>query len=425
MMRIENRSQITSLFKASNSVNSENRAFGEPKRQNRDVAAFGKAVREFAKAAKAAAKSSISTELDKSPEPVSPSITSEEIAAEIDRLKSKNSADSEADVKTAENPPADSTTVDKADVPKSDAAKLLKEQIKSVSEFLSDKSRYLSYPVKQKLQTIYSLLLKQEETDPNSISEELEKEIDEFSKMISSDKSDKTEKPKTLSELLEEQRNKLDKLFSHTESSSNSIGSIKNKIRQGRKLTPYEQRLLSAKDPAAYESYMKINSARTMFRCSLNSCRTRDDVIGMRLSNALTALASYRKATRGGGDGGDIAALNAAFENELRDFARTPGFRSLPTAAECNKFDRDLAKARKHEREMKLEKQREQQRLRNKRYKKKIKKTPGDGKRTVAQVLADPTSKKVMASRRKRACCYFDSSLFQKSGYSKILSAKG
>lgn len=421
-MRIDNFSRVTSSFYSSGNVSLNNKASEEQKRQNRDVAAFSKAVREYVKAAKEAAKSA---KLDAGPEPVKQPITSDEIKAEIERLRNKGS-DVKAENSAVEKPdvpetPEISDTPDTPDTPKTDAAKSLREQIKAVSEFLSDKSKYLSFPIKQKLETIYSLLLKQEKDDPNSISEELEKEIDEFSKMISANNSDKTEKPKkSLSELLEEQRNRLDKLFSRTDSSANSIGNIKNKIRQGRRLTPYEQRLLSAKDPTAYETYTKINSARSMFRCSLYGCRTRDEVNGMRLSNALTALASYRKATRGGGDGNDVAALNAAFENELQEFARSPGFRSLPTAAECDKFDRDLAKAKKHEREMRLEKRREQQRLRDKRCKKKIKKTPGDGKRTVAQVLADPTSKKVIASRRKQVRCYFDSSLFQKSGYSKV-----
>lgn len=359
---------------------------------NRDRTEFDRGLIAYARTVKSTIKS---------PEPdtktkaeTKPGMTSEEIAAEIDRLKNGG-------------PKTDNTT-DKTDSGSSgeavnnEAAKLLKEQIKSVSEFLSDKSRYLSSPVKRQLEKIYSLLIKQEKTDPNSVSEELEKEIDNLSKMLS---ADKTSKEKSLTELLEEQRSKLDKLFSHTDKSENTLGNIKNKIRQGRKLTPYEQRLLSSKDPTAYESYCKVNTARSMFRCSLNNCRTRDDVIGMRLSNALSALSSYKKAIRKGGDGSEVIALNAAFENELRDFAKSPGYRSLPTAAECNKFDRDIAKARKYEREKRIEKQREQQRLRNKRYKKKLKKTPGDGKRTVAQVLSDPTSKKVLASRAKRTYC--------------------
>lgn len=218
---------------------------------------------------------------------------------------------------------------------------------------------------------------------------------------------DKKDPQKTIAEMVKEQMEKIDKLCSEKEydkSSDQRLAGIKQKMRFGKKLTPSEQQYLSAKDPDAYSSFQKIDSARRMFRCTLNSCRTRDDVNSMRLSNALTALSEYRKATRGGSSGDDIAGLNAALENELRDFSRTSGFKNLPTAAECNKFDRDIAKARKYEQEKRLEKRRL---AAAKKYKKKKKtaKTPGDGKRTVAQVLADPTSKKVLASRAKQTYC--------------------
>lgn len=210
---------------------------------------------------------------------------------------------------------------------------------------------------------------------------------------------------KTVAEMVKEQMEKLDSLFAEKEydkSSDSTLAGIKQKIRFGKKLTPSEQQYLAKRDPNTYSTFQKIDSARRMFRCSLNSCRTKDDVNSMRLSNALTALSEFRKATRGGGSGDDIAGLNAALENELRDFTATHGFNKLPTAAECNKFDRDIAKARRYEREKRLEKRRLA--AKNK-YKKKKIKTPGDGKRTVAQVLADPTSKKVLASRAKQTYC--------------------
>lgn len=347
---------------------------------NRDRAEFSRRT--------VAVKCAVGSKLDtKAPAPEQ-AVTSGQICDEIQKVGAN----------TSSTQPTQST--DTSDEIK--LSDLLKEQIKGITELLSDKSNGLSDPLRTQLEKIRTLLIEQEKTDPNAISKPLQKEMDKLSEMLSGTKSSTS---KTLSEMLEEQKNKLEKLFSHIENSDNSLGSIKNKIRQGKKLTASEQQLLSAKDPDAYESYRKISSARTMFRCSLNNCRTRDDVIGMRLSNALSALGSYKKAIREGGDGSNVVALNAAFENELRDFAKSPGYRSLPTAAECNKFDRDLAKAKKYEREKRLEKQREQQRLRCKKYKKKAKKTPGDGKRTVAQVLSDPTSRKVMASRAKRTYC--------------------
>lgn len=372
--------------------------------QRRDRADFDREVIAYARTL----KSSVKAEPDTSVR-VKQGITSNEISDEIERLKSRSaltaqelSGSDKAPSDTAsEVKPTDTTT---GTEPLTPTAEMLDKQIKQISEFLKDGAQHLSKPIREQLEKVYKLLCEQKETDPDVISKPLRESMDKLSKMIAD--SNKSDSKKSLSELLEEQKKRFENIFSHTSDKDNSLSSIKYKIRSGRKLTPAEQSYLSSKDPAAYESYQQINSARSMFRCSLNACRTRDDVIGMRLSNALSALASYRKAIRQGGDGADIIGLNAAFENELRDFTKSSSFRSLPTAAECNKFDRDLAKARKFEREKKLEKQRELRRLRNKRFKKKKQvKTPGDGKRTVAQVLADPTSRKVLASRAKRTYC--------------------
>lgn len=389
------------------------KSIGEASEHKRDRTDFDRKIIAYARKI----KSSVKAEFDVKQTAPKPSITSEEISAEIERLKSREkrpvalSSDNElqeettvsTDQNTLNGTTAENTTADKASG-KTEAAKMLAEQKKQISELLSKNSEVLSKNVVKQLETIYKLLNEQEKTDPNSISEKLQKEIDKLSEIIDSEKPD-TEK--SISEMLKEQRDRLNSLFSKKEKTDKNLNEIRNKIRQGQKLTAAEQRYLSAKDPKTYESYCKINTARSMFRCSLNNCRTRDEVIGMRLSNALTALSSYKKAIREGGDGSEVIALNAAFENELKSFSKSSGYRSLPTAAECNKFDRDLAKAKRYEQEKRLEKQREAQRLRSKHFKKTAKKTktPGDGKRTVAQVLADPTSKKVLASRAKRTYC--------------------
>ena len=392
-------------------------AIGEASEHKRDRTDFDREIIAYARKI----RSSVKAEFDVEQTAPKPSITSEEISAEIERLKSREKRpaallqDEKAvsnDQNTLNGTTAENTTAN--DLPKTsvsektsditEAAKMLAEQRKQISELLSKNSDVLSKNVVKQLETIYNLLSEQEKTDPNSISETLQKEIDKLSEII---ESEKPNTKKSISEMLEEQRDRLNSLFSKTDKTDNNLTGIRNKIRQGQKLTPAEQRYLSAKDPKAYESYCQINTARSMFRCSLNNCRTRDEVIGMRLSNALSALSSYKKALREGGNGETVIALNAAFENELKDFSKSSSYRSLPTAAECNKFDRDLAKAKRYEQERRLEKQREAQRLRSKRYKKTAKrsKVPGDGKRTVAQVLADPTSKKVLASRAKRTYC--------------------
>ena len=222
---------------------------------------------------------------------------------------------------------------------------------------------------------------------------------------------------KTISEMIKEQMEKIDSLFSQKEydkNNDNRLGNIKAKMRTGMDLTPSEQQYLAAKDPDAYSTFQKTESAKKMYRCSLNACRTKDEVNAMRLSNALSALAAYKKSIRNGGDGSAVAGLNAALDREIRNFTNTSSYRKLPTVAECNKFDRDLAKAKRNEREKKLAEKRklEARKKRNLAAKKlaakiakKYKKTPGDGKQTVAQVLSSPTAKKVLASRAKRSYC--------------------
>lgn len=262
-MQIESR--ITDLrsdqpaFKAKTALQSHQTSV--PQQSRRDHAEFDRSH------IKQTVKPDVASPLDtpEKPEKVEPGITTDGIQAEIDRLKAKAAESPESAAK-----PADSK-----------AAEELRKQIKSISELLSNKG--LSQPVTNQLEKIYSLLCKQEKTDPNAVSEELQDEIDKLSEMLSHDKPDKK---KSLAELLEEQKKRIENLFSNIPKNDNSVGIIKNKIRQGKKLTPYEQQTLAAKDPAAYESYRKLNTARSMFRCSLNSCRTRDDVIGMRLSNA-------------------------------------------------------------------------------------------------------------------------------------------
>lgn len=216
-------------------------------------------------------------------------------------------------------------------------------------------------------------------------------------------------KEKTLAEMVREQMEKIDSMFKETEYDKSRDGQllgIKSKMYRGLRLSPSEQQYLAAKDPDEYSKFQEMESARRMFKCTLNSCRTRDEVNSMRLSNALTALAEYRKAVRNGGDGQAIAALNSSLDREIRDYMRTASYQSLPTAAECNKFDRELAKAKRYE----CEKRREEMKARNDRHYKKKYKTVGDGKRTVAQVLTSPLARKVLASRRKPSVCTCDHS---------------
>lgn len=212
------------------------------------------------------------------------------------------------------------------------------------------------------------------------------------------------EKQKTLAEMIKEQMDKIDSMFSEREYdkyNDSRLTSIKSKMYRGLTLNSSEQQYLASKDPDTYSKFQQMDSARKMFRCSLRACRTRDEVNSMRLSNALTALSEYRKAVRKGGDGNAIAGLNAALENEIKSYARSADYQRLPTAAECNKFDRELAKAKRYE----CEKRREELKARTDKHYKKKRKTVGDGKRTVAQVMASPLARKVLASRRRSGAC--------------------
>lgn len=219
--------------------------------------------------------------------------------------------------------------------------------------------------------------------------------------------SSKTEQ-KTLAEMMVEQMDKIDNMFSkykeYDKSKDTKLNSILHKFNTGVTLTAAEQQYLALKDPDTYSSYQKINTVRGMYKCSLGACSTRDQVNSMRLCNSLSALAEYKKAIRKGGDGADIIRLNAALENEIKSYVKAGNYQRLPTAAECNKFDADIAKARKYEREKQLEKRLERLDPTGKKRKKKYK-IPGDGKRTVAQVMNSPLGRKVLASRRKSGCC--------------------
>lgn len=229
-----------------------------------------------------------------------------------------------------------------------------------------------------------------------------------------SDKS-KSSKQKTLGEMIQEQMEKIDNMFKDAEydkSKDTRLSSIKSKIYRGLTLNSSEQQYLAAKDPDTYSTFQQMESARKMFKCSLRACRTRDEVNSMRLSNALTALSEYRKAIKNGGDGSAVVGLNAALENEIKSYASSADYLRLPTAAECNKFDRELAKAKRYECEKRIE---DMKARIDKHYKKK-RKTIGDGKRTVAQVMASPLARKVLASRRRSGSCSCGSVDF---GYSR------
>lgn len=223
-----------------------------------------------------------------------------------------------------------------------------------------------------------------------------------------------SEEGKSIADALKEQSERFDSLFTEQEynkSRDTRLSGIKAKMRSGQTLSITEQSYLAIRDPESYKSFQHTESARRVYRCTLMSCRTRDEVNGMRLSNALSALSAYKKAIRNGGDGAEIAGLNAALDREIREFTRTRNYQSLPTVAECNKFDRDLAKARKFEQEKRIA----ERKNRLKKRKKQVK-TPGDGKQTVRQVMSSPTAKKVIASRTKRVCSAYrgEMNLYQK-----------
>lgn len=226
-----------------------------------------------------------------------------------------------------------------------------------------------------------------------------------------------TDDKKSFAELIKEQTEKIESLFSKKEydkASDRRLMSIRMKMRGGLTLSANEERYLEKNDPDGYENYRTTRDACRTFRTQLMCCRTKDEVNGMRLSNALSALSAYKKATKGGGDGSAVAGLNMALEREISSFSQTAKYRDLPTAAERDKYYMELAKARKFEREKQNAK-----RLNALRKKKKQVKMPGDGKRTVAQVQNSPLGKKVRKANKSSCCgiCYTSTA---KSSYRKM-----
>lgn len=216
----------------------------------------------------------------------------------------------------------------------------------------------------------------------------------------------------SFSDMLEDQTEKLESMFGN--SSDTRLSSIRKKMSSGIALSPNEEAYLSQKDPNSYSNYRATQDARRMFRCQLSACRTKDEVNGMRLSNALSAFSAYKKAAKNGGDVSAVADLNKALDNEIIEYAKSGKYQSLPTSAERDKYYMELAKARKYERE-----KRAAALLNSSRKKKKQVKLPGDGKRTVAQVENSPLGRKVRkAERGGFSGCSF-------SFYSGRLSFKG
>lgn len=236
-------------------------------------------------------------------------------------------------------------------------------------------------------------------------------------KTAAEESAKETDDKKSFAELIKEQTEKINSLFSKKETDSandRQLISIKLKMRGGLTLSADEERYLSQKDPDGYENYRTTRNACRTFRSQLMCCRTKDEVNGMRLSNALSALSAYKKATKGGGDGSAVAGLNMALEREISSFAQSSKYRSLPTAAERDKYYMELAKARKFEREKNNAKK-----LNALKKKKKQVKTPGDGKRTVAQVQNSPLGKKVRKAN-KSSCCGVCFASTAKSSYRKM-----
>ena len=224
---------------------------------------------------------------------------------------------------------------------------------------------------------------------------------EEVEKSLSSENSSGEDK-KTLSEIIKEQTDKIDSMFKsddYDKSKDRALLLIKQKIRGGLTLSASEAKYLSKNDPDSYSSYQTIVEARRQFRSQLMCCRNKDDVYGMRLANAVSALAAYKKAIKQGGDGAEVAGLNMALEREISSYSRSGRYQSLPTTAERSKYQMELAKARRYETEKRLA-----ERLNSKSKKKKQVKVPGDGKRTVAQVQNSYLGRKIRNADRGGSC---------------------
>lgn len=236
-------------------------------------------------------------------------------------------------------------------------------------------------------------------------------EADKSEKTASAKTAEEKEDGKSMSELIKEQTEKIDKLFSSKENDRDKekqLMSIRMKMRGGLVLSASEEQYLSKHDPDAYSNYRTTQDARRSFRMQLMCCRTKDEVNGMRLSNALSAMSAYKKAIKHGGDGTEVVGLNMALEREISSFANSSRYRGLPTAAERDKYYMELSKARKFEREKRLA-----DKLNATRKKKKQVKQPGDGKRTVAQVNNSALGKKVRKANSGGVCgmCYAPSAV--------------
>lgn len=258
-----------------------------------------------------------------------------------------------------------------------------------------------------------AVVTKQSSRDRAYFSESAEAAIEKATS-ASPEKSVNAVEQKSFSELIKEQTEKIDKMFSKSDNEADSklqLNSIKMKLRSGFTLSANEEKYLEKHDPDGYANYRTTQDARRMFRAQLSCCRTKDEVNGMRLTNALSALSSYKKATKRGGDGSAVAGLNMALEREISDYTKSARYNSLPTAAERDKYYMELAKARRFEREKRAA---EKLNALRKGKKKQVKQV-GDGKRTVAQVENSPLARKVKNAGKGGSCMAYSSSLMTKS----------
>ncbi len=251
-----------------------------------------------------------------------------------------------------------------------------------------------------------------ENSDGSAAETDKEKQFGEWLKEQITAFEGAEEKPdKSLSDWVKEQMELLETNRREREEEKRhdpQLQNINNKLNMGQNLTPTEKQYLMAHDPIAYQNAQQIENERKYYSKMLCCCRTKDDVHAIRLSNAMSALAELKKIRNGGGDGmaslSRIIQRNAAFESETNRFVRSGGYSALPTRAECRKVAADLQKAKRYEREKKRAKDLERKKSAEaKRKAKKLKKNPGDGKQTVAQVMQTSTARKVRRSMAKRA----------------------
>jgi len=118
------------------------------------------------------------------------------------------------------------------------------------------------------------------------------------------------------------------------------IEDIKNKMKSGKRLSHDEKEFLRINDPALYEKAIKIEKERDEFRRALANCKTKEEVMRLKVSKSLElkteaqAMSCKFKDGQEKDDSEFIAMRMMAIFDEFADFIKSEEYSDIPNEYE-------------------------------------------------------------------------------------------